>query len=139
MQKCSTCKLELDFERFAANKSKKSGYNKVCKECQKKYKKQHYIDNQKDYIFKHRKRINDIKVLIRNYKSKNGCKYCLENHYCCLDFHHLESSQKEDTLAGGINRGWSIKKIFKEIEKCELICSNCHRKLHEKLFTGGGR
>jgi hypothetical protein len=35
-----------------------------------------------------------------------------------------------------IHRNYSISKIKKEIKKCSVICSNCHRKLHWEEKNG---
>ena len=42
------------------------------------------------------------------------------------DFHHIDPSKKDFTI--GKSRNWS--KIEKELEKCEMLCANCHRIRH---------
>lgn len=56
------------------------------------------------------------------------CQKCEENHISCLDFHHLDPKEKEGNISSMVK--YSLKKIKKEIEKCIILCSNCHRKLH---------
>ena len=58
------------------------------------------------------------------------CTKCNENHPACLDFHHRDSSEKEYTIAYLTGNTGSIKRIIQEIEKCDVLCANCHRKLH---------
>ncbi|MCE9644128.1 HNH endonuclease [Candidatus Parcubacteria bacterium] len=54
-----------------------------------------------------------------------GYSRCLE----ALDFHHRDPKKKDFGLSeGGITRSW--EKTKKEIEKCALICANCHREVH---------
>jgi hypothetical protein len=50
-----------------------------------------------------------------------------------LDFHHRDPSKKEFTLAGNIGRlSWS--RVKAEVDKCDLLCANCHRCVdHSKL------
>lgn len=49
-------------------------------------------------------------------------------------FHHIDPSQKKFSLSSkGCSRGWS--KIIDELDKCILLCANCHSELHEKEFT----
>ena len=43
-----------------------------------------------------------------------------------MDFDHL-SDDKVDAVSRLINQGCSWETLLKEIEKCDLICSNCHR------------
>ena len=46
-----------------------------------------------------------------------------------LDFHHKDPSKKSFGLsARGLTRSWD--KIKEEIDKCILICANCHREIH---------
>ncbi len=46
-----------------------------------------------------------------------------------MDFDHLKPEEKEIK----IGQGWSITRTLAEIEKCEVVCSNCHRiREHER-------
>lgn len=69
------------------------------------------------------------KAWVDNYKSGKTCLYCPESHPACLEFHHRDPEQKELTISLAVARA-SLERIQTEIEKCDLICSNCHRKLH---------
>jgi hypothetical protein len=62
-------------------------------------------------------------------KTALKCKICGEPHIACLDFHHIDQSLKEGSI-GVIANTYSTKRLLKEIEKCEILCANCHRKLH---------
>lgn len=62
-----------------------------------------------------------------------GCSMCEEKDICCLDFHHLDPSEKETNIARAINCGWTPERLQKEIDKCILVCSNCHRKIENKI------
>lgn len=60
---------------------------------------------------------------------EQSCERCGESDNACLDWHHLDPSQKEHEVAFLLcNR--SKKAILEEIDKCICLCSNCHRKLH---------
>lgn len=78
-----------------------------------------------------RKSVQDMRERRRKeiweYKESQGCLICKENDPACLDFHHLDESQKEDNIA---ELTMSRTKLEKEIKKCIILCSNCHRKLH---------
>ena len=46
-----------------------------------------------------------------------------------LEFHHLDSSQKDFSISEkGYTRSWL--KVREELDKCALVCANCHRELH---------
>jgi hypothetical protein len=62
------------------------------------------------------------------YKSERGCAFCGEHDPTCLDFHH--TGDKEHTISHMAYKCFSIEDIMIEIEKCIVVCANCHRKLH---------
>jgi cytochrome c len=47
-----------------------------------------------------------------------------------LVFHHKDDTIKENNIADMIRGGYSLKNIKKELDKCEVLCSNCHNKEH---------
>ena len=61
------------------------------------------------------------------------CMKCGYNKYLeVLEFHHREPTQKEFSISRkGHCRSW--ERINKEIQKCDLLCANCHRELHAEL------
>lgn len=127
--KCTTCDKDLPIENFSRNKTKKRGYNYSCKSCQKEYKDNHYRQNKSIYYDKNKKQKEKYRQLINDYKTDRGCSECGDNHPAILEFHHRDSVEKDFTIADAV-RLHGIKKILKEIEKCDVLCSNCHKKLH---------
>jgi hypothetical protein len=67
---------------------------------------------------------------LQELKATLACKNCGETHPGCLEFHHLDPTTKETSIAEMIQRGFSRQKILAEIAKCDVLCANCHRKLH---------
>lgn len=68
--------------------------------------------------------------LYEEYKTTLKCEICGEDENCCLDFHHKDPSKKEYTISIA-RRGKSFETLMKEIEKCIVLCANCHRKVHK--------
>jgi hypothetical protein len=60
---------------------------------------------------------------------KVACIRCGEADPACLDFHHRNPDEKELTLSLAIARA-SLKRIQAEVVKCDVLCANCHRKVH---------
>ena len=57
------------------------------------------------------------------------CQICGYNKcIAALEFHHVNPEEKEITFSGNTNRSWEITR--KEIQKCTLLCANCHREAH---------
>lgn len=60
---------------------------------------------------------------------KVKCARCPETHIACLEFHHRDPRKKEFLLSVAVAKH-SLLRIQAEVAKCEVICSNCHRKHH---------
>lgn len=58
-----------------------------------------------------------------------GCINCPEKDPACLDFHHRDPQHKKANLSEAIAQ-WSIERLQNEVNKCDILCANCHRKLH---------
>lgn len=97
------------------------------------YNKRWYQKYSAEIIEKRTRRQRAIVAFVRS--QKVACK-CGESHPACLDFHHRDSSAKSVSLANVAKMGWSLARVKKEIEKCDVTCSNCHRKLHWKVPSG---
>jgi transcription elongation factor Elf1 len=69
------------------------------------------------------------------YKKTLACVVCGEKESVCLDFHHLNPIEKDLNLATVKNWGYSIERLQSEINKCVILCSNCHRKLHAQIIN----
>lgn len=64
---------------------------------------------------------------INDYKISKGCSVCgYKSHAAALDFDHLERSDKKFTIGKRLG-GLSKERLLAEIEKCRILCANCHR------------
>lgn len=63
------------------------------------------------------------------------CELCGYNKsMAALDFHHKDPAEKDFEISNkGITVSW--EKIQLELDKCMLVCSNCHREIHEQLIS----
>lgn len=75
-----------------------------------------------------------IKLEAINYLG-GSCRNCGYNKcVAALDFHHRDSKNKEFNITGGNMR--SFPKLISELDKCDLLCANCHRELHNPQLIG---
>jgi len=58
--------------------------------------------------------------------TRGGCLKCGESRPSCLDYHHRDPSMKTANVSEMLKNG-SLEKLSKEISKCDILCSNCHR------------
>lgn len=112
--KCKTTKSIDDFYK-RSNRKDVGGY---CKKCSNKY---------------HQKRVQQVKIKMILYKGGQcvDCDLKLEDsHYSVFDFHHLDPNTKDPNFGKIKFQKWET--IQKEIDKCDLLCSNCHRLRHSE-------
>lgn len=102
---------------------------KINAEKMRAYRKKWYGENkgkQKALVLDRKRR---LRKWLWEYKKTLKCKLCPEDHPACLDFHHQTDDKLVD-VANIESHGFGLKKLMAEISKCEVLCSNCHRKLH---------
>ena len=81
------------------------------------------IAKAKEYSIKTRVR---IRAFITAHLKANPCVDCGETDPIILEFDHVRD--KHFNLSDAARKGVSIKKLKDEIAKCEVRCSNCHRR-----------
>jgi hypothetical protein len=86
-----------------------------------------YLRRKEQVRLHHQKSRDANKAFIASLKVGWICK-CGESDPVCIDFHHREG--KEIAISRAI-RAFGPKRLREEIAKCDMICSNCHRKLHK--------
>ncbi len=63
---------------------------------------------------------------------KGGCcQVCGYNKSVrALEFHHVDPNEKDFTISG---KSWSFDRLKNEVDKCVLVCANCHIEIHDGL------
>ncbi len=90
--------------------------------------KRRYADRREELIKAVAKRRRKIKLLSVQYKG-GKCQICGYDKYVgALDLHHIDESQKSFGIGDkGYTRSW--EKTKQELDKCILVCANCHREI----------
>lgn len=96
----------------------------------REYRRKWYAGNKLSAKAAVRKRKQKIRDWLDQYKSSLKCSRCPETHPACLEFHHENPAEKDMAVSSGVDWGWSIERMMREIDKCVVLCANCHRKLH---------
>lgn len=129
---CKKCGHKKDEEEFFFRNKKENIRHGYCKECKRKLDLESYHGNKHNRRDKIRansiEQIAKAKAFVRSVKQNGDCKKCGDKRWYVLDFHHLKN--KEWNMSDLCARGSSIERIKKEIKKCILLCSNCHREEH---------
>lgn len=88
-------------------------------------------NKKKEQSRKSRKRaVKRNRKYVDAHKIKHPCP-CGETEPCSLSYHH-KNEDKTNNISDMVNRGYGINRIQKEIDKCAVLCLNCHAKLHNE-------
>ena len=97
-----------------------------------------FVPDRREYLIRavkaRRKKIRDMAIAYKGGRCE-ACSYdrCPD----AFEFHHLDPAQKDFAIsAKGYTRSWTRVKM--ELDKCRLLCANCHREAHAKLAASGG-
>jgi hypothetical protein len=94
----------------------------------------HYYKNKEKYLERNRKRREEIRQYIRDIKASSACKDCGKQYpYFVMDFDHLGNKNQ---IISRLVLSNNFSALKKEIENCDLVCSNCHR---VRTFTRIGK
>ncbi|GHO64842.1 hypothetical protein KSC_037340 [Ktedonobacter sp. SOSP1-52] len=103
----------------------------------KEYGKQWYPKHKDEVIARRKKKQQEITKWFRECKSTFQCMRCGISHPAVLQFHHRDRSSKNFNIARRAINPTSQKKLAEEIAKCDVLCVNCHAKLHWEEKHGG--
>jgi len=116
-KRCPRCTEELPEEAFGRRKgSHRNGrLMPYCKRCTA----QEGIERQRR-----------LKQLCVTYKGGQCCRCGYSKSLAALDFHHRDPTQKDFSISRYGLTSWSAQ-LQSELDKCELLCANCHREAHD--------
>jgi len=65
---------------------------------------------------------------LRQIKRMAGCTICGESDLRCLEFDHVCPHTKHFCISSGAYHNYPLRQIWRELDKCQVLCSNCHKK-----------
>jgi hypothetical protein len=128
-RECYRCGEIKPADQFAWRRRAKAERDTFCRPCRSAYGKEHYAANRTVYIEqariqKERLQLERTRYLL-DYFGRHPCADCGEADPVVLEFDHLRD--KLFSIGQELTRRrWSS--ILAEIEKCEVVCANCHRR-----------
>jgi hypothetical protein len=138
MKTCTKCNniyyppLEKSFNK---KKGTKDGYQNHCKICISEFHKEHYLERKDYYKDKAKKHNADYRLRNLQYTidflKEHPCIDCGEKDPVVLEFDHR--GDKENNISHMITS--SFEKLVDEIQKCDVRCSNCHKRKTAKQFN----
>lgn len=75
-----------------------------------------------------KKATDERREVVNAIKTKRGCADCgYSAHHAALDFDHIDRVAKTKTVAWLVSHAAPWSELLAEMEKCEVVCANCHR------------
>ncbi len=135
---CTKCSCRKNLSLFPAREKSKDGHASWCRACFKVNWENRYYENHSHYRNSHNKSRNQIREQnarkIFEYLMKHPCLSCGESDPIVLEFDHRDSFDKTENISNLINHS-SWKRIESEIQKCDVLCANCHRRKSAAQFN----
>lgn len=129
MRTCSKCLIEKPLSEYHKKTASPDGLKKQCKNCCSDYHKKMLKHPERVQVI--RRAVDRRRLKLINLINEIKDKPCMDcgNRYpaCAMDFDHRPGVIKLGNLSRISNLGWSPDRILAEIEKCDLVCANCHR------------
>jgi hypothetical protein len=121
------CQQEMDLSEF--NK-KGAGVQPLCRSCNKERSRAYYVRNKdlhkQNASSRNQRQRKTNQDYVKNLKESSPCMDCGQFYpYYVMDFDHL--SDKRSNVSRMVSGGLSLETIKIEIDKCDLVCANCHR------------
>ena len=128
-RRCARCKEMKNEDVFAGPFPSRPRKDAYCRPCRSEYQREHYFAHRPDVIRRNGARKQEERhrrvAAILDYLRNHPCVDCGETDPVVLEFDHL--GEKSFTVADGMkSKAWAA--VLEEIEKCEVVCVNCHRR-----------
>ena len=78
-------------------------------------------------------RIQKLKIMAVEYLGGKCIKCGYDKCIWAMDFHHRNPKEKKYSIGTYFSRSW--EKLKKELDKCDLVCANCHREIHYEIYN----
>lgn len=109
------------------------GYQPNCKSCQNALNRERYKKYKNTHIAQVKSNNARRNSKFLAWKSHLCCCICGEQHTSCLDFHHLDPTTKDFVISGAGSKV-GMMRLIEEIQKCVVVCKNCHTKIHDGVI-----
>ena len=136
MKRCYKCKQEKLLDNFPLNQKRVDGHGSMCKDCKKSYNAAYYEKTKDRHnpgrAARRERAKNEARQHVFEYLATHPCVDCGETDVVVLDFDHRGDKTEEINAMIVAEKRWPL--ILAEIAKCEVVCSNDHRRRTAKAF-----
>lgn len=135
---CSGCGLTKPIAEFNFRRRAAGVRHSYCRECGKRLTRSHYKRSKQAYLARNLRAYAERRGIVLAAKSRPCADCGIQYPYYMMDFDHRDGASKLFSL-NSVHRV-TKKAILREIEKCDVVCSNCHReRTHRRMLEAAGR
>jgi hypothetical protein len=124
-KRCSTCKQWKPLTEFNKRATARDGHQWSCRDCNKAYHYKNHDRHMKQIRARAKRERAANQLRIVEYLLGHPCVDCGETNPVVLEFDHLRD--KLNAVSRLLVLGHPWERILEEIEKCDVVCANCHR------------
>lgn len=136
MKACTKCSVEKPVSEYFIRDKKSGRLHAQCKTCYKEHRKTYAAEHYRKYGNQYRERAKIRRAAVRQdlqahfiaYMRGKSCAHCGENDMRVLEFDHIDPSTKRMGIARAMTHGKSWAFIRAEMDLCQILCANCHKK-----------
>ena len=138
LRQCTQCGLKAFtkddlVKAFSPNKQCKHGYANQCLDCRRKVGLKSYHKHKESVLLRGSQKRRDTRDKILKYLG-GQCSHCgieyTGDNAVIFDLHHTDPSEKDFSVSK--HSGRNFEKLKPEVDKCVLLCANCHRLEHKQ-------
>lgn len=135
MRSCSVCGVSKATSEYYFRNKQKQRLHSQCKQCYlekrrtvwRQYYHKHGSKYRENAVLRNRKLKQELREKMANYLIGKSCSLCGNTDPRVLEFDHINPHEKSFAIAFGISSVYSWNKMLAEIEKCQILCANCHK------------
>lgn len=139
---CSKCRIMKPFTEYFFRDKKRNKLHAQCKVCYRAIRAVSYTKHYEKYREHYRERARIRSMIFRTVYRENLVRYllhhpcteCGESDIRVLEFDHIDPKSKSFNIARSYQYASSWHQILLEIDKCRVLCANCHKRRTAKQF-----
>lgn len=126
LMRCSSCRELKPLDAFNRRSTASDGRRWNCRACNARWHADHRAEHNTSIAARNRRLAADVNRKLFEYKLERGCADCGERDPTVLEFDHVDGKTRAVSTMARHAATWS--RILAELERCEVVCANCHRR-----------
>lgn len=143
MKVCSKCGQNKPFSEYFVRDKTTGRLHAQCKGCYKNSRKNFYAEHYAKYraLYLNRAKVRrerlrtEFRTKMLEYLSSKSCQECGEADIRVLELDHLDPKMKSFNISQAVKLGHSWATVLTEVDKCQVLCANCHKRRTAQQFN----